>query len=68
MSSQRLSVYKRQLKVLHEELGLPESYMDACGLELQQECENLLETELDLFSRQPLMEVDTYQAWQKMNF
>ncbi|MFN0001772.1 MAG: M15 family metallopeptidase [Pseudohongiellaceae bacterium] len=51
---------------IHLELGIPVGYRVSCGMNLQEECTNLVNTELDVFGRQPQLEVATFAAWQTM--
>ena len=54
------------IAAMHEELGIPASYAATCKLAYQPECETLVETEPDVFGRQPLLAADACRAWQAM--
>lgn len=54
------------IQAMHEDLGIPASYADTCKLAYQPECEALVETEPDVFGRQPLLKAEAYSAWQAM--
>lgn len=56
----------RIIQVIHRELGIPPGYSAVCGLPLQNECTNLVNTELDVFGRQPQLDVEAFAAWQAM--
>lgn len=58
--------YLAQIEVIHRELGVPIGYVQACGIALQRECQELVETELDVFGRQPYLEAAALLAWEKM--
>ena len=58
--------YQDKIARIHQELGIPADYPKTSGMVLQAECENLVETEPDVFGRQPLMEAGTWEAWQSM--
>ena len=51
---------------IHQELNIPETYSDTCGLDFQPDCQVLVETETDVFGRQPLMDPEAFSAWQTM--
>ena len=51
---------------IHQELNIPETYLDTCGLDFQPDCQVLVETETDVFGRQPLMDPEAFSAWQTM--
>lgn len=55
-----------RIQEIFEALGIPDSYPRTCGLTFQPECRNLVETEPDVFGRQPLLEAGTFAAWQAM--
>ena len=52
--------------MIHRELGIPTGYASVCGLAVQAECSNLVNTETDVFGRQPQLDADAYAAWQEM--
>ncbi len=54
------------IQAMHEELGIPDSYAATCKLDFQPECESLVETESDVFGRQPLLAEEAYSAWRTM--
>lgn len=54
------------LQAIHAKLGIPPDYLSRCRLPYQQECVDLVPTELDVFGRQPYLERNTYAAWQAM--
>jgi D-alanyl-D-alanine carboxypeptidase len=54
------------LEEIFQSLGIPASYLQTCGMPLQQECAVLVETELDVFGRQPRLEANTFAAWTAM--
>ncbi|MES2627305.1 MAG: M15 family metallopeptidase [Pseudomonadota bacterium] len=56
----------RLLKTIHLELGIPSGYSSVCGLPLQSECTNLVNTETDVFGRQPQLDAEAFAAWQHM--
>jgi len=58
--------YHARIAALHRELGIPADYAATCGMPLQRECADLVETELDVFGRQPLAEAATFRAWRDM--
>ena len=51
---------------MHLDLGIPDSYPDTCGLDFHPDCSTLVETEADVFGRQPLLAVEAFHAWQAM--
>lgn len=57
---------EKHIQDLHEELGIPDSYAQSCGLEYCPECDSLVETEVDVFGRQPLLDSSAFAAWQTM--
>ena len=58
--------YRNRIEAIHRALGIPASYADTCGMPLQPECADLVETELDVFGRQPLLETAAHRAWLRM--
>lgn len=66
MSNKQTKNYSQHLSEIHKELGIVESYANTCGIPCEAECQNLVETELDVFSRQPLMDAEAFNAWQAM--
>jgi len=57
---------EKHIQDLHEELGIPDSYAQSCGLEYCRDCESLVEAEADVFGRQPQLEKSAFAAWQAM--
>lgn len=51
---------------MHRELGIPENYAQTCGLVYHPECRTLVETEADVFGRQPYLDTSAFTAWQAM--
>lgn len=51
---------------IHQELNIPDTYSDTCGLDFQPDCQVLVETETDVFGRQPLLDPEAFSAWQAM--
>lgn len=56
----------RLVQIIHRELGIPSGYSSVCGMALQSECTNLVNTETDVFGRQPQLDADAFAAWQAM--
>lgn len=54
------------LEAIFQSLGIPTTYASTCGMPLQQECTSLVDTELDVFGRQPRLETRTFAAWTAM--
>jgi D-alanyl-D-alanine carboxypeptidase len=54
------------IRIIHRELGIPSGYSRVCGMPLQDECTNLVNTELDVFGRQPQLDAEAFAAWQTM--
>jgi D-alanyl-D-alanine carboxypeptidase len=54
------------IKSIHQELGIAADYPAACGMALQQDCTTLVNTELDVFGRQPQLDTQAYAVWCKM--
>lgn len=54
------------LAEIFESLGIPATYSATCGLPLQQECAALVDTELDVFGRQPKLDAHAFAAWTAM--
>jgi D-alanyl-D-alanine carboxypeptidase len=54
------------LEAMLEALGIPAAYARTCGMPVQPECTNLVDTELDVFGRQPRLEAATFAAWTAM--
>lgn len=61
-----LSAYIRRIGQIHQELGIPEGYADACGLALQKECTCLVQARPDVFGREVLLEPASLRAWISM--
>ena len=55
-----------ELDEMFQRLGIPASYASTCGMPLQRECTTLVDTELDVFGRQPQLEAHTFAAWTAM--
>lgn len=55
-----------ELEEMFRSLGIPASYAGTCGLPLQQECTDLVDTELDVFGRQPRLDARAFAAWKAM--
>lgn len=58
--------YRQRIARLHRELGIPSDYARRHGMPLQLECTDLVETEADVFGRQPLLEAAAFAAWRRM--
>jgi zinc D-Ala-D-Ala carboxypeptidase len=56
----------RKVQIIHHELGIPSGYGAVCGMALQSECTNLVNTETDVFGRQPQLDAEAFAAWQNM--
>ena len=56
----------KSLEAIFQSLGIPTTYATTCGMPLQQECTALVDTELDVFGRQPRLEARTFAAWTAM--
>lgn len=63
MSEPELENYRQKLAAIHKELGISADFISTCGLDIYAECVDLVETEQDVFSRQPLMEAKAYDSW-----
>jgi len=61
-----LSDSRAKISEILQELGIPESHVTRCGLPTQQECGNLVETESDVFGRQPQLDAEAFAAWTAM--
>ena len=57
---------ERLIRIIHRELGIPPGYSAVCGMSLQEECTNLVDTETDVFGRQPQLDAEAFAAWQAM--
>lgn len=57
---------RQRLAGILKELGIPASYASTCGLPLQPECPTLVETEPDVFGRQPRLAAAAFAAWSAM--
>jgi zinc D-Ala-D-Ala carboxypeptidase len=66
MTSNSHSDFLERIKAIHQELGIGEQYAKSCGLTIQAESENLVDTELDVFGRQPQLDARAYESWLKM--
>ena len=54
------------LATIFQALGIPSSYATTCGMPLQSECTTLVDTELDVFGRQPRLDARAFAAWTAM--
>ncbi len=54
------------LDEIFHSLGIPATYAATCGMPLQQECSSLVDTELDVFGRQPRLDARAFAAWSAM--
>ena len=61
-----LQDYCARIAEMHRELGIPEDYAAGCRLAIQPECASLVETEPDVFGRQPLLDAGAFAAWRRM--
>jgi len=55
-----------ELDEIFQSLGIPATYASTCGMPLQQECTTLVDTELDVFGRQPRLDARAFAAWSAM--
>jgi zinc D-Ala-D-Ala carboxypeptidase len=55
-----------ELDEIFQSLGIPATYASTCGMPLQQECTTLVDTELDVFGRQPRLDARAFAAWTAM--
>lgn len=55
-----------ELDAIFQSLGIPGTYASTCGMPLQQECVNLVDTELDVFGRQPRLDARAFAVWTAM--
>ena len=55
-----------ELDQIFQSLGIPATYASTCGMPLQPECTNLVDTELDVFGRQPRLDARAFAAWTQM--
>lgn len=55
-----------ELEAIFQSLGIPSTYASTCGLPLQPECTTLVDTERDVFGRQPRLEPRAFAAWTAM--
>jgi D-alanyl-D-alanine carboxypeptidase len=60
------SAHPPELEAIFQSLGIPSNYASTCGMPLQQECVNLVDTELDVFGRQPRLDARAFAAWTAM--
>lgn len=63
---ERKTPHPESLEEILRSLGIPATYAETCGMPLQQECTALVETELDVFGRQPRLDADAFAAWTAM--
>ena len=61
-----LELYFDRLRKLHDSLGIPKEYLDACTLPLCLEPALLLETELDFYDRPQQLTPNALAAWNSM--
>lgn len=54
------------LAAIFSALGIPSSYAATCGMPFQNECTTLVDTELDVFGRQPKLDARAFAAWTAM--
>jgi zinc D-Ala-D-Ala carboxypeptidase len=59
-------LHSPELDEIFRSLGIPTTYARTCGMPLQQECSALVDTELDVFGRQPKLEASAFAAWTAM--
>ena len=57
---------RSRVRALLDELGVDAGFMETCRMPLLRECNNLVETELDVFGRQPLLDAEAFAAWSAM--
>jgi zinc D-Ala-D-Ala carboxypeptidase len=57
------NLHSPELDAIFQALGIPTTYASTCGMPLQQECSALVDTELDVFGRQPKLEARAFAAW-----
>jgi zinc D-Ala-D-Ala carboxypeptidase len=62
----KTSIPEEAILAMHQELNIPETYPETCGLAFQPDCQVLVETESDVFGRQPFMDEAALSAWQTM--
>ena len=62
----KTSIPEEAILAMHQELNIPESYPETCGLAFEPDCQALVETETDVYGRQPLMDAAACNAWQTM--
>jgi D-alanyl-D-alanine carboxypeptidase len=55
-----------ELDAIFRSLGIPATYASTCGMPLQPECTALVDTELDVFGRQPRLDSRAFAAWTAM--
>lgn len=51
---------------LHKALGIPETYSATCKLDFHPDCHTLVDTEADIYGRQPRLDARANIAWQTM--
>jgi len=61
-----LSDTQTRVSNILRQLGIPDSHVARCGLPLQQECAELVDTEPDVFGRQPQLAPAAFIAWSLM--
>jgi D-alanyl-D-alanine carboxypeptidase len=54
------------LDAIFAALGIPATYAATCGIPRQPECVDLVDTELDVFGRQPQLDAQAFAAWTDM--
>lgn len=64
--SESSAAYRTRIATIHQELGIPADYAEARGLPLQVEAIELVDTEPDLYGRQPLLTPVAFHWWRRM--
>jgi len=54
------------IQAMLNRLGIPVAYTESCGMAYQPDCMDLVETEPDVFGRQPYMDRTAHTAWLAM--
>ena len=60
------SLHAPELDAIFQALGIPATYSSTCGMPPQRECSDLVNTELDVFGRQPKLQARAFVAWTTM--
>ncbi|MEQ8406971.1 MAG: M15 family metallopeptidase [Gammaproteobacteria bacterium] len=55
-----------RVRQLHSDLGIPENYLQECGLPLCPEPSALVDTELDFYQRPQRLTAEAFAAWRDM--